>query len=399
MSSPTAPTVAIAGGGIGGLAAAIALRKTGAHALVLERAGEFTDSTSGLVLAPNGMKALTAISPALAHDVRAAGILYGTGHTSPFLTSRGKNLASVSFEDEEARWGAPLMGILRRDLHTVLHHHAQEAGAEIRRDAAVTGYRDHGGQGVDVLLADDHSLRADLLVGADGLRSAVRAQMLGDGAPTYRGFTAIRGIAKAPAAYPHGFIAYGRGLILFASAISTSHLYWVASLTAPARTWPGKATHTAHEDLIASMRRGSWHADLVDLVAGSEAAQLVLTDIHDRAPATAYHHRRTVLLGDAAHPMVYTMGQGANVTLEDATVLAHHLTHTSDPAQALAAYSADRAPRATKIVKQSRMIGSIGQTANPVAAWVRDRMMRAMNRFGDPAKQNADVFGWHPPTR
>jgi salicylate hydroxylase len=218
--------------------------------------------------------------------------------------------------------------------------------------------------------------------------------MLDDGEPVYRGFSAVRGVGQAPPAHPHGFLAYGRGLILFAAATGGGDVYWVASITAPEKTWTSKDGTTAHRDLLALMK--GWDPGLTRVVADADPQTLVLTDIYDRNPVTTWHRGRAVLLGDAAHPMVYTMGQGANVTLEDATCLVHHLAHGAALDEALSAYTAERAPRTAKITKQSRMMGSIGQTTNPAAAWFRNRMMTLMTR-GNPDKQNADVFGWQPP--
>lgn len=210
--------VLIAGGGVGGLAAGIALRRRGVEAVVLERSAQFSETGSGLVLSPNVMKAAHAITPDLAGDVRCAGDAFGAGHTSRFLTASGKTLGTVSFAGAERAWGAPIVAILCSRLHDVLIDHAGRAGVEVRSAAPVTGYREAQGS-VSVTLADGAAVDGDLVIGADGLRSAVRSQLLGDGEPLYRGFTAVRGIGRAPAGQPHGFIAYGRGLILFAAAV------------------------------------------------------------------------------------------------------------------------------------------------------------------------------------
>lgn len=386
--------VIVAGGGIGGLCTAIALRAQGREVVVCERAPEPRLGGSGLVLSPNGMRAIAALDTDLYHDVQAAGAVYGPEHLSRFMTARGGTLAQVSFATSKDTWGEPIMGILRSRLHEVLLRHATKAGATIRTGTAVTSYVDGDGA-VTAALADGSSAEGDLLVGADGLRSAVRAVLLGDGEPTYRGFSAVRGVGPAPVDDPHGFIAYGRGLVLFCASVVGGEAYWVASITAPEGIWPGKDTQTAHRDLLARLDR--WQPATAALVAESDPASLLVTDIHDRDPVSGWHAGRVVLLGDAAHPMVYTVGQGANTTLEDAVVLAHRLRVAPTVSEALTAYSAERAPRLAKMVRQSRMMGVIGQTSNPVGAWARNRMMSLMTRLGDLDKQNASVFGWTPP--
>lgn len=152
------------------------------------------------------------------------------------------------------------MAILRSRLHDVLLGHADRAGVEVRSAALVSGYREAEGS-VSVTLADGAVVDGDLLIGADGLRSTVRTQLLGGGEPVSRGFTAVRGIGRAPAGEPRGFIAYGRSLILFAAAVGAGDVYWVASVTAEAGVWPGKDSTRAHRDLLTLLN--GWRPDLV----------------------------------------------------------------------------------------------------------------------------------------
>ncbi len=385
----TVLSVLIAGGGIGGLALAIAARRHGLEAIVLERSAEPVEAGSGLVLSPNGMKALAALGPDVAAEVRAAGYSGGLDHYSAFVTSRGKTLSSMSFKDMDASWGAPVVSLRRSRLHGVLSEHARRAGAEVRLGIAVRDFTDLGGRvraaGID----------GDVLVGCDGLRSAVRRRLLGDGDPGFLGYTAVRGLGPAPAELPYGFIAYGRGLILFGAPVEDGRLYWVASISAPVGVWPSKLPRVAHHDLLGLL--ADWSPGLVGVVAGADPDELVLTDIYDRDPVPTWSRGRATLLGDAAHPMAYTMGQGANLTLEDAVTLAHHLASEPSLERALAAYEEARIARTAKIVKTSRMFGRVGQVRHPLAAWGRDRLMSIMSRFGDPDKQNADLYGWEPP--
>ncbi len=391
----TINSVVIAGGGIGGLALAVGLRQLGVEVVVLERAAQFAETGSGLVLSPNGLRAAAALDTDLADDIQAAGHVFGAGHRSRFVTGGGKTLAEVSFAGSGRTWGMPIVSIQRARLQDLLLRHASRKGADVRTGVAVDAVQETGSGVAASATSTDPPAEAELLVGADGLRSAVRRHLLADSDPTYRGFTAVRGVGPAPAGDPEGFIAYGRGLILFASAIGGGQVYWVASITAPAGVWPAKSAATAHDDLMALL--AGWDPELRGVVAGSDPAGHVLTDIYDRDPVETWHRGRVALLGDAAHPMVYTMGQGANTTLEDAAVLAHQLQNTATLDEALNSYTAARAPRTAKIARQSRMMGRIGQQANPVTAWFRDRMMSAMMRFGDLEKQNAEVFGWQPP--
>jgi 2-polyprenyl-6-methoxyphenol hydroxylase-like FAD-dependent oxidoreductase len=396
----TSAPVVIAGGGIGGLALAIALRRRDVPVVVLERARGFTETGSGVVLAANGMTALAAIDPALAAAVREAGRVSGargqTGHLSPFTTSSGRVLSQTSFDGAEERWGAPLVAVQRARLHAVLDAFAARHGVEVRTGHPVTGWSESD-EGVEVALADATTVRGSVLVGADGLRSAVRRQLLDDGPPRYRGISAVRGLGPASARWPDGFIAYGRGLILFAAAIDADRVYWVASIRTPEGVWPAKGPAAAYADL--RRRLAGWDPELTGVVAGADLADLVLTDVYDRNPVRRWSRGRVVLIGDAAHPMVYTMGQGANVALEDAATLAVRLDPTAGPVtpEVLTRFVAERADRAAKIVKQSRLFGRIGHVRNPLAVRLRDTMMSRMGG-GNQEDANADLMRWRPPS-
>ncbi|MET7459356.1 FAD-dependent monooxygenase, partial [Nonomuraea sp. NPDC005501] len=325
-------------------------------------------------------------------------------HRSAFLDERGRLLGSVSFDGYEDRYGMPAVTILRAGLHALLWEAAADAGVELAGGRAAARYLDHGSH-VELVTDAGEVLRGDLLVGADGVNSAVRARLLGDGEPRYRGFTAVRGIGPAPAAHPDGFIAYGRGLVLFAAALGGGDLYWVASMTAPRGVWPRRPVAEALAHVIE--RTSSWHPDLRKVPASADPAGCVVHDVFDRPPPRTWSRGRVVLAGDAAHPMVYTLGQGAGMALEDAAVLAAALTATgtatpdgTDGAgveRALRRYAAERGPRVRRIVRQSRLLGRVGHVRSPLLVAIRRAILIATTRGDGAGEQSADVFGWTPP--
>ncbi|MEW9552893.1 FAD-dependent monooxygenase [Nonomuraea sp. NPDC050783] len=399
--------VLVAGGGIAGLALGTALCRRGFAAVVLERSARPERAGGGLVLAPNAVKALDAVAPGLAGRVRDAGRPAGgrgtTGHRSAFLDERGRVLGSVSFDGYEERWGAPAVTVLRADLHRLLRDAAGAAGVELVEGFAAARYADAGSR-VELVARDGAVRHGDLLVGADGVHSAVRAQLLRDGAPRYRGFTAVRGVGPAPAAHPDGFIAYGRGLVLFAAAIGGGEVYWVASMNAPRGVVP--ALPAAEALALVVERTGGWHPDLRKVPAGADPAGCVAHDVLDRPPPRAWGRGRVALAGDAAHPMVYTLGQGAGMALEDAAVLAAVLA--AEPAaggsasmgagavaRALERYAAVRGPRVRKVVRQSRLLGQVAHVRSPALAAIRDAILAATTRGS--GSQGGDLFGWTPP--
>jgi len=390
-------SVLIGGGGIAGLALAIGLRRHGVQVTVVERADRPIRSGGGLVLAPNAVKALAAIDPDVTSQVRAIGRVAGargvTGHRTPFLDQHGRPLGAVSFDGFEDRWGAPAVAVLWADLHRLLLDAATACGAAILAGHRVECFVDRGSH-VE-LTANADVLHGDALVGADGIGSVVRETLLGDGEPAHSGLTAVRGIGPAPGDHPDGFIAYGRGCVLFVAAIGDGRVYWVASMTAGPGTWPPLAPEVALTRVLDRM--AGWAPTLRTVVAEARPADCVVTDVFDRAPTGDWSRGRVALMGDAAHPMVYTLGQGAGMALEDATVLGARLAGADDVPAALAGYVAERARRVRSVVRQSRLLGRIGHVRSPLAAALRNAILSAVTRFGDADRQNATLFAWQPP--
>ena len=179
--------VVVAGGGIAGLAAGVALTNKGIRVTIVERAPQLVAVGSGLVLAPNGVAALDAIDNALGTAVRVGGHVATKGQARPWLDRDG-NIRSVDPIGElHARWGAPQVSIRRQVLQAIL----LDIAPAVRTGLTVTGFADHGDR-VEVHLDDGTTITADALLGADGVRSAVRARLLADGPPRYCGYTSVQ---------------------------------------------------------------------------------------------------------------------------------------------------------------------------------------------------------------
>lgn len=336
--------VVVAGGGIAGLAAGVALARKGIRVTIVERAPQLVAVGSGLVLAPNGVAALDAIDPALGMAVRVGGHVARQGEARPWLDRDGTVISTDPIGELHARWGAPQVSLRRQVLQAIL----LDLAPAVRTDSLVTGFTDHGDR-VDVHLADGTRITADALLGADGVRSAVRARLLADGPPRYCGYTSVRGEADTPPGLPYGFVAADGGTHLFAAPIGPNRIYWAAKFDAAPGEWPAKDPAQAREELLDAV--AGWDPRVVDAIR--EPGPLVLTDVLDRDPVPQWTHNRVTLLGDAAHPMSPAVGQGVSLALEDAVVLAECLGNDDVPA-ALAEYSAIRAPRAEVVVGRSR---------------------------------------------
>lgn len=362
----------IVGGGIGGLAAAVALRRVGVEAEVFERAARIQEVGAGVSLWGNAMKALRRLG--LYEAVRARGAEIG----GEARTWRGKRLFSYSAEDLQRRFGQTNLALHRAELQAAL---LSTLPAEtVRLDAEFTGFTQDG-PAVTARFADGREARGDLLVGADGLRSATRAQLLGEEPPRYAGLTAWRGIAEKV----DGFAPEGMGLNLWGRGsefglinIGDDRAYWYATANAPESS---PANPAGHKREVLERLRG-WYAPARMAVEATEDSRILRTDIYDRKPVGRWGSGRATLLGDAAHPMTPHLGQGACQAIEDAVALADVLGDVlrgSEPVDAaLRAYEGRRQERTAPIVRRSRRVGWVMQLENPLLCTLRDNLTAAM---------------------
>lgn len=327
--------VIIVGGGIGGLSAALALRQAGHDPLILEEAPELGDVGAGLLLWPNATSLL-----------RQLGVLdelmKRSGRAKVFerWTDRGRFINRVSLESVERHFGAPTIVVRRSVLHEVLR-------SALPVEALQLSSRCIGVEETSAILESGEKIAGDLLVGADGLHSTVRASLHGERAPHYSGTTAWRGMASgAELAEGTFFFAWGRGSQFGAVRLDDDRVYWFATKNAP--------EGDKLEDLRVRFR--GWHPFVTDLVGRTE--RVVRHDLYDREPA--WGRGNVTLLGDAAHPMTPHLGQGACQAIEDAVSLAQRLPD-------LRAYERERAPRAKRLVRMSRALGAFLQTESGIA--------------------------------
>lgn len=363
----TNQTILITGGGIGGLTLAVALRRAGLPVRVFERAATLRPVGAGITMQTNALLAFRRIG--LDTAVAAAGHAMQRG---AILDWRGRTLGAMHVREMAEELGAPMIAIHRGRLQEVL---LEALGPEpLTPGSKVVGFREES-DGVVARLSDGSEVPGGLLVGADGLRSTVRAQLLGDGEPRYAGYTSWRGVCEVPtAADPSSTTeSWGRGLRFGIVPIGQERTYWFATANAPAG---GIDAPDAHGELLP--RFSHWHAPVRELIEKTPASSIFRTDIHDRPLLQRWARGRVVLLGDAAHPMTPNLGQGGGQAVEDAVVLARCLAEEAQVPQALARYQALRIPRANSFVSQSRRMGVVGQWENPLACWVRDRLFQAV---------------------
>ncbi|HSB61484.1 MAG TPA: FAD-dependent monooxygenase, partial [Vicinamibacteria bacterium] len=292
--------------------------------------------------------------------------------TAARLTRADGRMLSAVTDEVYAAAGAPAVALHRGTLQRVLLGALPGEGPRCGREA--TGYEPRP-DGVTLRFADGEAAEGALLVGADGLRSAVRAQLLADGEPRYAGYTSWRGVAGTRDGVGAAATeVWGRGRRLGLVPIDGDRTYWYATHNASA---DGRDNSGLARELLLRLFHG-WPPPIRGVLLATPRDAILRTDIHDRPKAGRWGEGRITLLGDAAHPMTPDLGQGACQAIEDAVVLARALCESGgsgDPVPALRRYEAARAPRASAVVVASRRLGAVGQAEGIVTCRVRDALM------------------------
>ncbi len=357
----------IVGGGPGGLVAAIALSQTGCTPAVYERASEVRETGSGLTLWPNAMKALDRLGLVAALrsvSLPSAGIA--------MRSWRGGLLFDVTPPEQlENLFGVNGIAVHRAELLDVLLQ-------VLDRDVVFPGARCVGfkqdERGVTAFFADGSEADGDFLIGADGIKSAIRTQLFGQTKLRYAGFTVWRGVAEFALEEQVGLTTMGRGAQFGLFPMTRGRVYWFASVNAAEgdQDW----AMGRKRELLERFR--GWHTPIEALIEATAEAAILRNDIYDHEPLKRWSEGRVTLLGDAAHPATPNMGQGACQAIEDAVVLATCLRESQEIAAALKAYESRRRGRTSAITMQSRRMGQMGRWKNPLTCWLRDQLIKLM---------------------
>jgi 2-polyprenyl-6-methoxyphenol hydroxylase-like FAD-dependent oxidoreductase len=354
--------VIVIGSGIAGLSAAIALRKVGIDVTVYERAPELREVGAGIGLWANAMRALDYIGAG--DSVRQVSLKM----TRSEVRARNghKVLMGLDAAEQERRFGVPelVRMIHRADLVGALVAHLPPGAARYGHECIGVELRDTS---VGVRFQNGHSDEADVVIGADGIRSAVRTALLGPDEPRYAGYTCWRGICPRPASVEPGYIGewWGRGQRLGIAPIPGDRVYWFATKNVP----PNE--HAPDERAHLQSLFAGWADPAATIFATTPADRIFRNDIIDRPPNRPWSKGRAGLIGDAAHSTTPNLAQGGCIAIEDSVVLARHLK-AADPVRALEAFTAERYPRTSAIIRKSWKFGWLTQREGRLTCWLRD---------------------------
>ncbi len=359
----------VVGAGIGGLATAIALAPTDVDVVVLEQAAELSkvELGAGITLWCNAMKVLDQLG--VGQQIRANGAVLNVFEQR---NHRGRLLSRWPLDAMAQRLGAPVCGINRPDLHAAL---SAAGGEHVSTGSKVSSFEQRDGS-VSVTMADGRAEAGDALVGADGLQSVVRKQLLGDAPLRHSGLTMWRANVVLPESLRPkvDFIAWwgaGAKFVVFRSGPQRTS--WEGIVTSPpgGQDPPGQIKRAAHE------RFAGFVDPVHPIIEATDEAAIFRTDVFDRVPDKRWSEGRVTLLGDAAHPMTFAVGQGAAQALEDAVAVAGALAGAPrDLEGALRGYEQRRIPRAAHFQTMAWRLARAGALVRPPALAMRNTVFQ-----------------------
>ncbi|WP_432102221.1 FAD-dependent oxidoreductase [Streptomyces sp. bgisy091] len=363
-STPGQPDVIVVGGGIGGLGTAFALARQGVRVRVLERADAFGEVGAGLQIAPNCTRILHEYG--LLDEARSLGVVPENMVMRDAVDSR--ELTRLDLRDLEHRYGFPYMVIHRSDLHGIFLRACERAGVELLTSSTVVGY-EHLDEGARITLADGTTQEAPLVVAADGLHSVARRMLVGDEVVS-SDYVAYRAAVPMEQVRDNGIhekdvtVHVGPRCHFVQYALRGGDMFNQVAVFESPKALAGQEgwgtpdeLDAAFEGTCETVRKG------IPLMWRDRWWQMM-----DREPIETWVHGRIALLGDAAHPPLQYMAQGAIMAIEDGWVLAGHYARLAQSAPegtrpdwdaVLAAYEAVRVEHCRRVLTTARSWGRL----------------------------------------
>ena len=386
-------TILIAGAGIGGLTAAANLLNAGHNVTIFEQASELSEIGAGLQVSANATHVLhhLGLAPALAEvGVRPGAYVFR-------LYNTGEEIQRFALSDEhEKANGAPYYQVHRADIHSLLVAKVRELKLDaIRLDCRVVGYEESG-EGVELRLANGTAVNGDLLIGADGLKSVVCQQIVGNVPATYTGDAAWRitvpverlpknfmeqvmTVWMGPGRHAVAYYLRAGALINFVGLVETDEV--------SEESWTAKFPW---ERFKADFE--GWHADVQTVIDAADRDACYRWSLHYRPAIRNWSTSRATLLGDAVHATLPYLAQGACMAIEDGAVLTRALDQADSIPDALQLYQRNRVDRTIRIVNES--------TANRTLFHLRtvDEIRAAFAKRDEGAHRNAWLYSYNPLT-
>jgi salicylate hydroxylase len=385
--------ILIAGAGLGGLAAASCLMKAGHDVEVYEQAPQLEEVGAGIQISANAMHVLRDLG--LEDAVTKVGVRPGAYVFR--LHDTGEIIQKFSLSDEHERaHGAPYTQLHRADFHDILAAKARQFRSDVvRLDHRVAGFSESR-DGVELIFADGSSARGDVLIGADGLKSVVRRQIVGEVPASYTGDAAWRvtvPIGRLPTDFlepvmsvfmgpgGHAVCYYVRGgaLLNFVGIVETDDVSdesWTVKMP-----WQQLKANYA-----------GWHPIVQTVIDAADRDQCYRWSLHNRPPIRNWSTARATLLGDAAHPTLPYLAQGAVMAIEDGAVLARALNMAGAIPDALQLYQRNRIERTARIVTQSSENRRLFHLRSA------DEIRAAFARRDEGADRNTWLYSYNPLT-
>lgn len=385
--------IIIAGAGIGGLAAAACLIRKGFEVRVFEQAPQLGEVGAGIQQSANAVKVLYELG--LRDELEKVAVRPDVYQFRRYDTAELLHEIPFASAHEKAH-GAPYYHIHRADIHRILAEAVQRLDPHaITLGARATGYRESS-DGVEVAFANGASARAELLVGADGIKSAIRAQIVGETPAVYTGYVAWR-LLVPRSRLPADIME--RVGVVWCGPKNHAVVYWLCS--GEVLNFVGIPERDAWEEESWTQRRpweelkadyAGWHPKVQAIVDAADHNECYRWALNNREPIFNWSTQRATLLGDAAHPTLPFLAQGAVMAIEDGAVLARALEGSASVSEAIQLYQRNRVDRTARIVRESTEHGGLYHIVDA------EEMRRAFAER-NPAKERAEwLYNYNPLT-
>lgn len=359
--------IAIIGGGIGGLCAALSLQQKGHRVNLFEAAKELKPVGAGIGVGSNSLQALVKLG------VGEKVMRQGNVLSKMIIQSHsGKSLNEVDFASLSKEFGMENITIHRADLQSVLLNGLQEGTVHLNKRYVDFSQDSHD---VTVFFEDGDSIRADLVIAADGVHSLFRKTLIEDSSERYAGYTCWRSVVSVKEDVLQSDIStetWGRHGRFGIVPLARNQVYWFACINA-SRDDTDKANYKT-QDLLSIFK--DYPHPIPEMIQSSNDNQLLHDDILDIKPISQFAFGNIVLIGDAAHATTPNMGQGAGQAMEDVLFLTACLEQHYDLLEALQGYQDKRVLRSKKVIKMSRQIGEVAQWEQPWLTTLRDTLFK-----------------------